>query len=106
MVRVTYITFDGKEQTVDVEAGYSLMEGAVKNSVIGIDADCGGNCYCGTCKVFVTPAWREKLGGQNNFEEQLLDSIGETEPTVRLSCQIKVTEAMDGLVVRLPKAQK
>jgi 2Fe-2S ferredoxin len=54
----------------------------------------------------VTPAWREKLGGQNNFEEQLLDSIGETEPTVRLSCQIKVTEDMDGLVVRLPKAQK
>jgi 2Fe-2S ferredoxin len=106
MVKVTYITFDGKEQTVDVTPGYSLMEGAIKNAVIGIDADCGGNCYCGTCRVYVPAEWRNKVGPRNEYEQQLLDSIGEEDPTVRLSCQVKTIEELNGLVLRLPKTQK
>jgi 2Fe-2S ferredoxin len=106
MVKVTYIAYDGAERTVEVEVGMSLMEGAVQNGVDGIDADCGGNCYCGTCRVYVSVIWREKLGLPNEYEEPMIESTGDTDPSVRLSCQVRVTEDMDGLVVRTPKFQK
>jgi 2Fe-2S ferredoxin len=105
MVRATFITHDGRERTVELTPGLSLMENAIKNGVEGIDAICGGNCYCGTCRVYVTPEWRAKVGAQKDYEAQLLDSINEKDPTVRLSCQITVTEELDGLIVRLPISQ-
>jgi 2Fe-2S ferredoxin len=106
MVQVTYITFDGKEQTVDVKPGYSLMEGAVFNDVVGIDADCGGNCYCGTCRGYIASDWRKKLRAPDEYERQLVEAVGDANPEVRLCCQIKVTEEMDGIVIRLPKSQQ
>jgi 2Fe-2S ferredoxin len=106
MVQVTYITFDGKEQTVEVSPGFSLMEGAVKNGLAGVDADCGGNCYCGTCRVYVTPAWRAKAGEPGEYEQALIESVGDADPAVRLSCQVQVTEELNGMVVHLPETQK
>jgi len=106
MAQVTYITFDGEERTVEVAPGRSLMEGAVQNSMRGIDADCGGNCYCGTCRVYVPDAWREKLGKPSEFERSLVESIGDADPAVRLSCQIEVTEDLHGIAVRMPATQK
>jgi len=105
MVRVTYITHDGREQVIDAREGLSLMENAVANSVDGIEAVCGGNAYCATCRVFPVPEWRERLGERNELEGPMLDTVGETDPTARLSCQIPVTAALDGLVVRLPESQ-
>ncbi len=81
------------------------MEGAVKNNVPGIDADCGGACACATCHVYVDPAWTEKTGAATSMEESMLDFANELKPTPRLSCQIQVTDALDGLVVRLPEDQ-
>jgi 2Fe-2S ferredoxin len=106
MVQVTYVSFDGKRSAVDVEPGYSMMEGAVRNSVAGIDADCGGNMYCATCRVSVEDEWRTKLDQQSDYELQLLDAVGETDPKVRLSCQIKVSDALNGIVLQMPEKQK
>jgi 2Fe-2S ferredoxin len=86
-------------------AGWSVMEGAVKNRVPGIDADCGGACACATCHVYVDPAWLDKLPKQQEMEVQMLDFAQEVKPNSRLSCQIKVTSALDGLIVRTPKSQ-
>jgi 2Fe-2S ferredoxin len=105
MVSVTYITFDGREQTVDATTGISLMENAVVNGVDGIDAVCGGNAYCGTCRVYVDPAWQGRTGTRNELEDPMLETVGEEDPSARLSCQIVVTEDLDGLVVRLPEKQ-
>jgi 2Fe-2S ferredoxin len=81
------------------------MEGAVKNLIPGIDADCGGACACATCHVYVDPAWMDKMPPKLDMEETMLDFAQELEPTSRLSCQIKVTPELDGLVVRTPKSQ-
>ena len=81
------------------------MEAAVKNSVPGIDADCGGACACATCHVYVDAAWTDKVGERGNLEESMLGFADTAEPTSRLACQIKLTDQLDGLVVRLPKAQ-
>ena len=81
------------------------MEGAVKNLIPGIDADCGGACACATCHVYVDPAWTAKMPPKQDMEETMLDFAQELEPTSRLSCQIKVTPELDGLVVRMPKSQ-
>ena len=81
------------------------MEGAVKNRVPGIDADCGGACACATCHVYVDAAWLPKLPQRQDMESQMLDLAIEVKPNSRLSCQIKVTAALDGLVVRTPKTQ-
>ena len=105
MTKITYIEFDGKEHTVDVRNGLTVMEGAIKNNVPGIDADCGGACACATCHVYVDEAWREKTGTASAMEESMLDFAQNVEPNSRLSCQIKVTDALDGLVVRLPESQ-
>ena len=105
MAKVTYVEFDGTEHTVEVKVGNSVMEGAIKNNVPGIDADCGGACACATCHVYVDAAWRDKTGEKSAMEESMLDFAENVEENSRLSCQIKVSDALDGLVVRMPESQ-
>jgi 2Fe-2S ferredoxin len=105
MAKVTYIEHDGTEHVVDVKTGLSVMEGAVKNNVPGIDADCGGACACATCHVFVDEAWFEKSGTRSAMEESMLDFAEGVTETSRLSCQIKVTDELDGMVIRMPESQ-
>jgi 2Fe-2S ferredoxin len=107
MPHITYISHDGVTTTLEVRAGLSVMEGAVKNAVDGIDADCGGSCSCATCHVYVDPAWAERVGGPASDDENyLLGLTVERQPNSRLSCQIKVSDALDGLVVRMPVSQR
>lgn len=105
MVKVTWITHDGREQVADVKVGLSLMENAVANGIEGIEAVCGGNAYCATCRVYPEPEWQAKLGERNELEGPMLEDVGEADSTARLSCQITVTEELDGLIVRLPESQ-
>jgi len=105
MVQVTYIAHDGREQVVDAKAGISLMENAVADGVDGIEAVCGGNAYCATCRVYPEAEWREKLGERNELELPMLEEVGEMDGPARLSCQIVVTDELEGLVVRLPESQ-
>jgi len=105
MPKIKYIEHNGKEHDVDVPVGWSVMEGAVKNLIPGIDADCGGACACATCHVHVDPSWTEKIPPKQDMEETMLDFAQELTPTSRLSCQIKVVSELDGLVVRMPKSQ-
>ena len=105
MPKITFIEQSGTEHTIDAEEGVSVMEAAVKNMVPGIDADCGGACACATCHVYVADVWREKAGKPQSMEESMLDFAYEPKENSRLSCQIKVTSALDGLIVRLPEFQ-
>ena len=105
MAKVTYIEHDGTAHTIEVRNGLSVMEGAVKNNIPGIDADCGGACACATCHVYVDEAWRARTGVASSMEESMLDFASEVEPNSRLSCQIKITDDLDGLVVRMPENQ-
>jgi 2Fe-2S ferredoxin len=105
MPKIKYIDEHGKEREAEVPVGWSVMEGAVKNLIPGIDADCGGACACATCHVYVDPAWAGKLPPRQDMEETMLDFAQDVKPTSRLSCQIKVTAELDGLVVRTPKSQ-
>jgi 2Fe-2S ferredoxin len=105
LAKITYIEFDGTEHAIDVKTGLSVMEGAVKNNIPGIDADCGGACGCATCHVYVDEAWLPKTGEKSAMEESMLDFAEGVEPNSRLSCQIKVSEDLDGLVVRMPESQ-
>ena len=105
MAKITYIEHDGTEHTVDVASGLTVMEGALKNSVPGIDADCGGACACATCHVYVDTEWVEKTGTKEDMEQTMLDFAVDVEETSRLSCQIEVTDELDGLIVRLPQSQ-
>ena len=105
MARITYIEHDGSEHVVDVKAGLSVMEGAVKNNVPGIDADCGGACACATCHAYVDAEWLARTGTASDMETAMLDFAENVEPNSRLTCQIKVTDDLDGLVVRLPESQ-
>ena len=105
MAKITYIEHNGVEHVVDVKPGLSLMEGAVKQNVPGIDADCGGACACATCHVYVDEAWREKTGTASAMEESMLDFAENVEANSRLSCQIKVSDDLDGLTVRMPESQ-
>lgn len=106
MIKVTFIEFSGQEHVVPAAPDLSLMEVAKKNGVPGIDADCGGNCSCGTCHVYVDPAWTECVGGRSAIEDATIEFASDVEPNSRLSCQIKITPALDGLVVRLPVSQR
>jgi 2Fe-2S ferredoxin len=106
MPKITYIQPDGSEQTIEAKVGWSVMEGAIKNRVRGIDADCGGACACATCHVYVDEAWREKTGSASAMEESMLDFAEGVEANSRLSCQIKVKDELDGLIVRLPESQR
>jgi len=105
MPKIKYVEHGGKEHAVDVPAGWSVMEGAVKNLIPGIDADCGGACACATCHVFVDDAWLAKLPNKDDMEVTMLDFAPDVAPNSRLSCQIKVTPELDGLVVHMPKSQ-
>ena len=105
MPKITFIENNGTEHTVDADLGLSVMEAAIRNMVPGIDADCGGACACATCHVYVDPAWVEKTGKPEAMEESMLDFAYEPKETSRLSCQITVTEELDGLIVRLPEFQ-
>ncbi|HNR76413.1 MAG TPA: 2Fe-2S iron-sulfur cluster-binding protein [Parvularculaceae bacterium] len=105
MPKITYIEHNGAEHVVDAEKGVSVMEAAVKNMIPGIDADCGGACACATCHVYVDPAWMVKVGKPETMEESMLDFAYEPKENSRLSCQITVSDALDGLIVRLPEFQ-
>ena len=103
--KVTYVEENGTAHTVEVAEGWSLMEGAVKHLIPGIDADCGGACACATCQVYVAPGWEDKLPPKSDMEETMLDFAQDVEANSRLSCQIKVTPELDGLTVTTPKTQ-
>ena len=105
MANITYIEHNGTEHTIEVKTGQSVMEGAVKHNIPGIDADCGGACACATCHVYVDEAWLDKTGEKSAMEESMLDFAEGVEPNSRLSCQIKVTDELDGLTVRMPESQ-
>jgi 2Fe-2S ferredoxin len=105
MAKITYIEAGGKEHVIEAPNGQTVMEVAVKHAVPGIDADCGGACACATCHVYVDEAWRDKTGEASSMEQSMLDFANDVEANSRLSCQIKVTAELDGLVVRLPKSQ-
>jgi 2Fe-2S ferredoxin len=105
MATITYIEFSGARHELDIPAGLSVMQGAVENNVRGILADCGGALSCATCHVYVDPDWLDNLGPKSEFEELLLEEVCDAQPNSRLSCQIKITESLDGLVVRLPAKQ-
>ena len=105
MAKITYVEHDGKEHVADGENGMTVMEVAIKNSVPGIDADCGGACACGTCHVIVDSKWMNAAGSINKEELQMLEMTPEKTPTSRLSCQIKASDAMDGMIVHLPEFQ-
>jgi 2Fe-2S ferredoxin len=105
MVRITYIQASGAQHVVDVPPGWTLMEGAVKNGVAGIVAECGGACACGTCRVYLEAHWQQKLGGPPEIEDEIMDIYEDDKPGKRLSCQITVTDEMDGMVLRLPERQ-
>ena len=105
MPRITYIEHNGTEHTVDVAVGLTVMEGAVQNNVPGIDADCGGACACSTCHAYVNPDWVEKLPAREDMEVDMLDFAYEPNERSRLTCQVKVTPEMDGLVLQLPEKQ-
>lgn len=105
MAKITYITFDGTRYDVEAENGSTVMENAIKNSVPGIEAECGGACACATCHVYVDENWTAKTGAPEAMEEDMLDFAFDVRPNSRLSCQIKVTDELDGLVVNLPEQQ-
>lgn len=106
MVKITYIEHGGKEHVVEVKEGLTVMEGARDNNVPGIDADCGGACACSTCHVYVDPKWADKLPTKDAMEEDMLDFAYEPDPArSRLTCQVKVTAELDGLVVQMPEKQ-
>lgn len=105
MPKITYIEHDGTAHTVDVAEGLSVMEGAVNNAVPGIDADCGGACACATCHVYVDEAFMAQAGEQQEMEKSMLDFAENVRPNSRLSCQIKITDALDGLRVTTPESQ-
>lgn len=105
MARITYVEHNGTKHVVDVPNGMTVMEGARDNGIPGIDADCGGACACSTCHVYVDPAWVDKLPPKEDMEIDMLDFAYEPRENSRLTCQIKVTDELDGLVVYMPEKQ-
>lgn len=105
MAKITYIEFNGNKRVVDVDPGYSVMQGAINNNVRGVIAECGGACSCATCHVYVDGEWSDRLARKTEEEVAMLDAVVDLRPNSRLSCQIKVTESLDGMVVRLPERQ-
>ena len=105
MSKITYIESSGKSHTVDVKNGLTVMEGAIQNDIPGIDADCGGGMSCATCHVYVKENWFDKMPKKEDGEDDMLDMAFEPNKFSRLSCQIIVTDELDGLVVSLPSKQ-
>jgi 2Fe-2S ferredoxin len=105
MVKITYIECDGTAHTIDAKPGRSIMENAVKNTVPGIVGECGGSAACGTCRIYVDADWLTKMNAPGAEELSMIEFVGDRNPGARLSCQIEVTEKLDGLSVRMPKEQ-
>ena len=106
MPKVVFITLDGAQRVVDANAGESVMAAAVRNGIPGIIGECGGNCSCATCHVYVDDEFSASVGGANDMEDDLLDlGVADRRDTSRLSCQIAVTEDLDGLTVHIPAEQ-
>ena len=105
MPKITFIQNDGSEVEASAVPGMTVMEAAVKHQVPGIDAECGGACACATCHVYIEPEWQAKTGARNAMETDMLDFAIEVRDNSRLSCQIKVTDALDGLRVKVPAKQ-
>jgi len=105
MVKITFVDRTGASRQVEADVGSTVMETAIRNGVPGIEAECGGACACATCHVYVAPEWTETVGGPSQMEEDMLDFAFEVRPTSRLSCQIKVTPQLEGLVVTTPAKQ-
>ncbi|MGE0847364.1 MAG: 2Fe-2S iron-sulfur cluster-binding protein [Flavobacteriaceae bacterium] len=105
MAKITYIESDGTKHVVEGEVGSTVMETAIQNLIPGIEAECGGSLACATCHVYVDDAWRTATGEPSPMEEDMLDFAYEVKPESRLSCQIQVTDELDGLVVRIPERQ-
>jgi len=105
MTKLTIVAHDGQRFDIDAEDGSTVMENAIRNAVPGIEAECGGACACATCHVYVDEAWAEKVGEPDVMEEDMLDFAYDVRPTSRLSCQIKVSPQLDGLVVQVPERQ-
>jgi ferredoxin, 2Fe-2S len=105
MVEITFVDHTGASHTVSAKAGMTVMEAAVQNRVPGIDAECGGACACATCHVYIDPEWQERVGHAERMEEDMLDFAFDVRPNSRLSCQIKVSEALNGLVLHTPQRQ-
>jgi 2Fe-2S ferredoxin len=105
MAHITYIGNDGQTYEVDAVNGSTVMENAIRNDVPGIVAECGGACACATCHVYVDEAWTDVVGRPEPMEEDMLDFASDVRPNSRLSCQIRVRDELDGLVVRVPERQ-
>ena len=105
MTKVIFIDHNGNNYQINANQGDSLMEVAISNNVSGIDADCGGLCACGTCHVFVEPNWLSKVGQRSEMEDSMLEYTENVKSNSRLSCQIKITEELEGLTVKLPEVQ-
>jgi 2Fe-2S ferredoxin len=105
MPKIIYVEHDGTTRTVEAEIGATVMETALKNDVPGIVAECGGSCTCATCMVHVDEGWANKVGTRSDEEEDQLDNAFDVRPNSRLSCQITVTEDLDGLIVHTPSYQ-
>ena len=105
MSKIKYIEHNGKSHTIDVPNGLSVMEGAIQNNVPGIDADCGGSMACATCHVYVKEEWFDKLPKKEDGEEDMIDMAYEPNKFSRLSCQLTISDELDGLVVKLPEKQ-
>jgi len=105
MAKITYNTHDNQTHSIDVQNGLTVMEGAVQNDIPGIDADCGGGMACATCHVYVKEEWFDKLSKKEDGEEDMLDMAFEPNKFSRLSCQLLVSDELDGLTVSLPSKQ-
>ena len=101
MPKIIYQTQDGTRHEVEVENGYSVMEGAINNNIDGIVAECGGACACATCHSYVDEAWVEKLNEMDDMEDSMLDAAFDRKANSRLTCQIEVSDALDGLVIHV-----
>ncbi|MDB5547676.1 MAG: fdxB [Tardiphaga sp.] len=105
MAKITFVDHTGESRSVEAESGSTVMEAAIRNAIPGIEAECGGACACATCHVYIDDAWREIVGTPTPMEEDMLDFGYDVKPSSRLSCQIKITDALDGLVVKTPERQ-
>mgnify|MGYP001447107376 CR=1 FL=1 len=105
MPKITYIEHSGKSHTIQVQNGLTVMEGAVQNNIPGIDADCGGSMACATCHVYVDEKWFDKIKKKEEGEEDMLDMAYQPNKFSRLSCQLLVSDELDGLIVRMPSKQ-
>ena len=105
MAKIIYIEHNGKEHVAEVQNGLTVMEGAIQNDIPGIDADCGGGMSCATCHVYVNDEWLDKLPAKEDGEEDMLDMAFEPKKNSRLSCQLIVSDSLEGLVVNIPSKQ-